>query len=364
MSLSEQLGLPSASELPLHQATFVFEATQRCNHDCLHCYNVWKGPGSYPTFELGTAETLALLGRMLDETRAGLVTLSGGEPLLREDIHEILAFLSEREVRVNLISNGSLLDEEAVERLLPYDISIFELPLLSCDREVHDAMSGSKGAFDRVTMAMACLKEAEQMVVGVFVATRLNLPSWRETAELAVAMGIDGIMFNRFNPGGRGIENLEKLQAPTEDLSEALDAAQEISETYSMPVSCSIPMPPCLFPRDRWPRLGFGFCSAGTVNAYYTLDPAGNVRPCNHSPTILGNLLNTPFHEMVRGDAMRAFFDARPAFCSGCGIEEECKGGCKAAAEVCFGSPAVEDPFLAAFKGEARKPYLGSGLSF
>ena len=338
------------------QDSFVFEATQRCNHDCLHCYNAWKNPIDYPRGELPAAETLAMLGKMLDETGATLVSLSGGEPMLREDIYEIVGFLDGRGVTVNLITNGSLLDEAAVARFGPEAISVYELPLLSGEREVHDRLSGRTGAFDDATMAIAELKAARQRVVCVFVATKLNLPTWREAAEVAVALGADGIMFNRFNPGGTGRENIDLLQATPAELADALDVAAEISEEYDLPISCSIAMPPCLFDRTRWPGLGFGFCAAGTERAYYTLDPLGNVRPCNHSGLILGNIRQRGFWELADSRAMAEFMSARPAFCAGCAMEDECLGGCKAAAEVCCGSPWASDPFLSAFEAQAVKP--------
>jgi radical SAM protein with 4Fe4S-binding SPASM domain len=337
------------------QEHFVFEVTQRCNHDCLHCYNAWKNPAPYPMGELGTTETLNMLGRMIDQTGAELVSLSGGEPLLRDDLEAIVDFLHWRERRINLICNGSLMNDAAVARLAASDrISIFELPLLSVERDIHDRLSGVQGAFDRTTLAMASLKAAGQRVVGVFVATRLNLPTWRETIELAVALGLDGLMFNRFNPGGRGRENVALLQASPEELAAALDVAQELSAEYHIGVACSIAMPPCLFDHARWPRLSFGYCAAGGQRAYYTLDPLGNVRPCNHSATILGNIRQTTFAAMTAGPAMAAFRTARPRFCDACRLAAECQGGCKAAAEVCAGSASAMDPFLAAYCGQAQ----------
>ena len=345
--------MSGAVQPALRQRTFVFELTCRCNHDCLHCYNVWKNPAPYPTGELATGETLAMLGRMLEQTGASLVTLSGGEPLLREDLFEIVDFLVGRGVTINLITNGTLLDEAAIERLTPEKISIFELPLLSVDREIHDRLSRAAGAFDAVTLAIANLKAARQRVVCVFVGTRLNLPTWKETAELAIALGADGIMFNRFNPGGEGARHIDELQATPEELRDALAVANQMSEEYEFPTSCSIAMPPCLFDHEAYPRLSFGFCSAGTDRAYYTLDPLGHVRPCNHSTTILGNLRERSFAAMARSAAMRAFMRARPAFCSGCAREAECLGGCKASAEVCRGSAWSADPFLEAFGDQA-----------
>jgi len=340
----------------MKQRSFVFEVIQACNHDCLHCYNAWKNAAPYPAGQLDTPTTLTALSKMLDQTGAALVSLSGGEPLLRPDVFQIVDYLNSRRVTVNLISNGSQFIPANLRRLLPDRISIFELPLLSADRAIHDRMSGSEDAFDRVTMAIADLKAARQRVVCVFVATNLNLPTWRETAELAVALGADGIMFNRFNPGGRGFANLSMLQATPAELQAAMDEAEMISGEYQIPISCPIAMPPCLFDTARYQRLTFGFCAAGTERAYFTLDPLGNVRPCNHSPRILGNILQQDFDELAQSETMREFMQARPPFCGGCKHEKVCLGGCKAAAEACHGCVGGMDPFLAAFAGEATKP--------
>lgn len=328
---------------------FVFEVIQQCNHACLHCYNVWKRHGNCPPDQLETAETLSVLEKMLKQTRARLVSLSGGEPLLRKDIHEIIDFIRSRGVFINLITNGSLLDEATIARLVPDKISIFELPLLCVRHDIHDRMSGKTGAFDRATEAMARLKAAGQRVVGVFVATKLNLPYLQETLELALALGIDGVMFNRFNPGGEGIKNLELLQAGPEELSRALEIADRFSEKYHFSISCSIPMPPCLFDTSRYKNLSFGFCAAGTKRGYYTLDTRGNVRPCNHSATILGNIHETGFWKMVQSKTMNDFVKAVPEICKSCQHVEECRGCCKAAGEAVTGSITDPDPFIAAW---------------
>jgi len=97
-------------------------------------------------------------------------------------------------------------------------------------------------------------------------------------------------------------------------------------------------------------------CAAGTERAYYTIDPVGNLRPCNHSPTILGNVRQRNFWDLVDSRTAREFAAARPQFCSGCRLEAACLGGCKAAAEACCGDLHSMDPFLAAFAGQAVKP--------
>lgn len=336
--------------------SFVVEVTRRCQHACPHCYNVWKGPRGYADgAELGTSELLALLDRLVAETGATAITLTGGEPLLRPDLPALVGHLAGRGLAVNLITNGTLLDEAHIAALAGH-VAIFELPLLSADRAIHDRLSGLPGAFDRVTLAMARLRAARQRVVGVFVATRLNLPTWRDTAELAFALGLDGVMFNRFNPGGAGLAHIPELQADPEELAAALDVAAELQALYEFSIAVSIPMPACLFDPARWPTLHFGTCAAGTPRAYYTIDPSGRLRPCNHSPTILGDLRTAGFWELVDGPAMRRFVAARPAFCRGCAIEDTCLGGCKAAAEVACGALDACDPFLGAFSARARRP--------
>ena len=129
-------------------------------------------------------------------------------------------------------------------------------------------------------------------------------------------------------------------------MNRALAIADAASAEFDFPISCSIPMQPCLIDHTAYPHLNFGFCAAGTERAYDTLDPLGNLRPCNHTPTILGNLLEAPFADLVAAERMAAFVKARPAFCDPCALRDTCQGGCKAAAQVCYGSLAAEEPFL------------------
>ena len=81
---------------------------------------------------------------------------------------------------------------------------------------------------------------------------------------------------------------------------------------------------------------------------------AGNDR--SRTELILGNLREEDFWQMADGRRMREFRLARPKFCCGCRLERECQGGCKAAAEACYGSVSEMDPFLADNNQEAMQP--------
>jgi radical SAM protein with 4Fe4S-binding SPASM domain len=336
--------------------SLIVELTRACDHDCLHCYNVWKNRAPYPPGqELGTAELLDLLGRVVDEDGVQHITLSGGEPLLRPDLPEIVDWLSARRLGITLITNGRRLTAATIERLGAQRVGVWELPLLAVDREIHDRLSGREGAFDRATEAMADLKLQGANVVGVFVMTRLNLAQLPQVLELAVALGLDALMLNRFNPGGRGAAQVELLQATPAELAAAFAEAERRSVALELPLAVGVPVPPCLVDPAGLSHLEFGACSAGTPHAYYTLDPSGRLRPCNHSPTILGDLRHESFAALRASALLQAFRAARPALCADCRLADSCQGGCKAAAEVCCGSTSAPDPFLAAFAHLRRR---------
>jgi len=344
------------ADRPILQS-LIFEVTQDCNHACLHCYNVWHGspPTPYPRGQLDTSRTLELLAKALDETLCSHVTLTGGEPLMRPDLPQILEFLQRRHVRVTVISNGRLLDERTAASLVQGGVGLFELPLLSHRGEVHDELSGAPGAWQAVLSAMANLRLQHAQFVAAFVATRKNIEHLGETIRLAFAFGTRGLMLNRFNPGGRGRLHLEELLPTVEQVCTALETAEAASMEFGLPISCSIPIQPCLIDIHRFPHLGFGFCAAGSQRAYYTLDPLGNLRPCNHTDLILGNLFDESFADLIALGRMSSFTCAIPAFCAGCASQVECQGGCKASAQVCYGSLTAEEPFLLANQSTAVK---------
>lgn len=335
---------------------FVVELTAHCDHSCAHCYNAWKNPGEHPCDALGTAGTLAVLDRLLDDSGCELLTLTGGEPTLRPDLPVLVSHLHRRGVKLNLISHGGHLDDATIARIGHDTITTWELPLLAGRPALHDELSGREGAFRRVTAATAALKHAGQQVVAVFVAMRPNLDELEAVVELCVALGIDGLMINRFNPGGAGASHIATLQASPTRLTAMLDEAEALGVRWGLPMACSIAMPPCLLPTERYTHLSFGFCALGTDRAYYTVDPGGRLRPCNHSPTVLGDLRTQGLREILGGEALAAYVRARPAACAGCPLEHRCQGGCKAAAEACSGSPQEPDPFLAAHMDQRRTP--------
>lgn len=330
---------------PPRVRTLVVEVTRRCDHTCAHCYNAWRRPGA-PAAE-DVPDLAPLLTHVLDQLRCHDVTLSGGEPMLRPDLPGIVALLAARGVRVTLVSHGGRLDRAAVGQLIDRGVALFEIPLLSHRPEVHDRLSGRPGAFDAAVSALTQVRIHGGQAVAVFVATGENLGDVGGAIELAFALGARGVMLNRYNAGPQEEAVVRRLMPRPEELAGALATADRLAAELAFPVSCSIPIPPCLVDPAPFPHLRFGFCAAGTADAYPTLEESGDVRPCNHSTTVLGNAWQEPMAEILSPARIEPFRRAIPAHCADCAERTRCQGGCRAAAEVCSGRTDAPEPFLA-----------------
>ena len=326
---------------------YILELTTRCTQDCRYCYNVWKLRPEVVSGEMDTEEWCGLIAKLQEETDCSLITFSGGEPLLRDDFRDILAFCHRRGLESILITNGGLLDDEMLAFCLDHGVSMFELTLLGADAQTHDALTRTPGSWERALAAMTRLHKTDATWCGVFVATHENIAQARQTLEMIVALGATAVMFNRFNPGGEGTRHLH-LMPTVEQVRDALAVVDEMAAAYDLFATASIPIMPCLLDTSPYRHIGFGFCAAGRDNAYYTIGPDGRVRPCNHTATILGDLHTQPWAEIANSPTLAEFTSVAPEICRPCPGLETCRAGCRAAAEVCFGSLEEPEPWLRA----------------
>lgn len=346
--------------------SLIHEITARCNLACPHCYNVWKDPGARPAAELPPPRLRALVELVLAQSRCRHYTFTGGEPTLRPDLEDLVRTVRRRGVTAGLITNGTRLPPARIAALVAAGVDLFELPLHGGTAAVHDAALGHPGAFAAVTRAAAEIRCAGGRIAFVFVGTRATIGHWRAALDLGIALGARSFLLNRYNAGGSAHARPQDLLPGLDELRAALAVAEDYAARYGLAIGVSIAIPPCLIDPRAYPHLGFGFCAAGTPRAYYTIDPVGNLRPCNHSPTLLGNLWEQPLDRLIRSPAMTAFRAARPDFCNPCPLAARCQGGCKAAAEACCGSLSACEPFLAANRdaalaGRERLASAGAG---
>lgn len=341
---TEAAGLPK---------TFVLELTRHCNHRCGHCYGFWDStsetPGMQPNggSQMTAAELDELVARLQDETPLESIALSGGEPTLRADLPEIVQSLQRRGISPVLITNGTRLSREAIDRLT--GVAAFELTLFSFRPEVHDALAGRRGAWEAAISAMANLKRAGRQWVAVFVATRRNCEDLEDTAKLAIALGAYGMMYNRMNFGSKNLDRVADLAPPPEMIQANLKTLDALAQRYGLAIAASVVIEPCVVDVSPYSNVHFGWCPLAGEDAYFTVSPAGDVRICNHSPVTLGNIRKGGFGQIFRHHPhVEAFRETWPEECAGCEprLKNMCRGGCKAAAEQCYGTLARIDPFV------------------
>jgi radical SAM protein with 4Fe4S-binding SPASM domain len=325
----------------------LFEVESRCNLDCSYCYNCWKAVPEYPRGRLSTRKTIKMVKKMVAEAGADQVALTGGEPLLRDDLPDIAAALTLQGTQVSVLTNGCLMTADWAEDLLRTGVKLFQLTLLSMREEIHDSHCG-KGAFKGIMRALDLLRGAGAKVAITVVVTRLTIDELPELMAFIRSIGQRNFLLNRYNPGGRKVldGSFHELMMNREETARMLRHAEEGAKRLGMVPVVAVPIPPCVIDRSGYPSLRFAGCSAATDNAYYTLDPLGNVRMCNHSPVILGNIFKTHFLEIANGPASTEWLTVKPDFCKPCPGWDACKAGCRATVQQAGEPLTCLDPYV------------------
>ncbi len=341
-------------EVSHHIPRLDFELTTGCDHRCGHCYNVWnpssaadaRGEAAYPRGTLDTEAMWAMMTKALDESGADQVTITGGEPLLRRDAVSLIERLCTRVKSVQLITNGSHVTPKVAARFAAAGLRTVQLTLLSADRDTHDRLKGAV-CFDDTVRAALDLREAGVPVQCCFVATRENAGALAGVMELCLVLGIRGLSYNRMSSTGWAVDEIERLMPEVEQVEADLETAQRLGPRYQIHVSTAMPIPPCLIRMGRYPHVKFGFCSVGSHSPNIVIDPLGNVRSCNLSNTVLGNIREQSWAELHTHPYLQSFPRTVPATCRGCAYERTCQGGCKESGAATGGGLEALDPFVA-----------------
>lgn len=330
--------------------TFILELTQRCNNKCLYCYNPWQAPKhNYPVGELSTDEIKKIIVKLHDENPVKSIGLSGGEPFLRPDLGEIVSYIRERDIYPVIITNGTLLTEENVRATS--DAASYEITLLSYKRNIHNYLT-QREIFDSVIKGIANVAQNDGNFIAAFVATKLNSADLFRTMELAISLGAIGIMYNRINLSANNIRYAEQLLPTISMIKNNLEELEKINNMYKIQVASSVPIPPCLVDITKYKKIRFSWCPRGNEESYYTVDSSGNLKICNHSSVILGDLKTKKFSELIKHPYVSKFKKTVPIECINCDNElrNMCLGGCRAASEVCYGSLESVDPIVKLIK--------------
>jgi radical SAM protein with 4Fe4S-binding SPASM domain len=343
------------------------ELTPACDHKCGHCYNVWTAVDGDPQAgyetrgQLPTPAFMALIEKAVEQSGARHITITGGEPLLRRDALEIIAFCGELVDTLTVITNGSHVTPEVAATLRRAGVSQVQLTLLSHVRARHDRLKGAE-CFDDTVRAAVDLRAAGVPVQACFVAMRENATDFADVLELCLALGIGGVSYNRMSPTGGAIHHIARLMPTVEQIRDNLDTAERLGPGFGIHVSTAMPIPPCLIPNEHYRWVRFGYCSTGTDSPNIVLDAAGNVRSCNLAGGVMGNLQRQDWAEVYRVPYQREFKRNLPAMCQGCRHAPTCQGGCKESAFATFGDHTHPEPLLWLAQDEARRDALAGAV--
>ncbi|MGH7717921.1 MAG: radical SAM protein, partial [Gemmatimonadaceae bacterium] len=169
--------------------------TRRCNLECAHCY-IAAGPDETADGELTTSECLRIAAEILEINPAPMFILSGGEPLLRDDLHTIAAFATGRGATVVVGTNGTMLSDERIARLKDAGVSGVAVSVDSLDARRHDNFRHGGGALEATTAAIERLRAHEVDFIIQTTAHRGNRDEIGRLADWAAAQG--AVSFNLY----------------------------------------------------------------------------------------------------------------------------------------------------------------------
>ena len=328
-----------------HIDNIVFELTGACNQCCRFCYNYWRD-GSTPIAPPDPSRARKTLKKLLSQASVGHLSFSGGEPLLLSNVHDLVLHARFKGCKVNVLTNGTLLTADALDNYLSLGVSAIQIPLLSADASVHDYLTNVPGSWEK---ALDALRRTGQAGIGaaVLVITKVNASGVAETLGLIRDCGIRTVMVNRFNIGGNGIRNARELVPDRKTLQDAFAAVEAFAEANpEMNFVSGVCTPLCYLDTAPYPHIRFTKCSTDLTGRPVTVNYEGDVRFCNHSPRVLGNIFSRPIGEILTDPEINAFYAGVPDECGKCALLLRCGGGCRAASEQVRGTFSAPDPIL------------------
>ena len=295
--------------------------TYRCNLNCKFCYVGDKNYG-----ELNTSDTKKLLFKIYNEAHVPSVSFTGGEPLLRHDICELVAYSSHIGLWTNLITNGTLLNAAIVKELKKAGLSSAQVSIEGPEPTIHDNITGVQGSFDATVAGIKLLRDADIPVHTNTTVSRDNLNHLEGILLLAKKIGLKRLSMNLLIPCGSALDK-KALWVSYSEIGEYILQLKHGAEKEDMKFLWYSPVPMCEFNPISY---GFGNKSCAAITGLLSIDPLGNIIPCSSWRMPVGSLLKKSFNAIWRSSMLSYFknIEYAPDKCHECLHFDICKGGC------------------------------------
>ena len=354
-----------------------WEVTRRCNLACVHC-RASSERGPYPG-ELTTEEGFRLLDDIAAFSRP-VIILTGGEPLLREDVYDLAAYGTKKGLRMVLATNGTLVTEDAARRMIGAGIQRVSISLDGADAASHDSFRCVPGAFAGAMAGIEAMKRAGLEFQINTTITRANRASIAQILDLAVRIGAAAHHIFLLVPTGRGREMADQAIS-AQEYEETLKwfAEQEHRAPIQLKATCA----PHYFRVVRQQKKTAGDVGAGPAgtarggaagsapqghplhavtrgclggSAFCFISHTGQVQPCGYLEVDCGQIRERGFEAVWKDSAV--FRDLRDlnrygGKCGRCEFIRVC-GGCRARAYEATGDYLAEEPLCIYEPGGGR----------
>jgi radical SAM protein with 4Fe4S-binding SPASM domain len=309
-----------------------WEVTAACNLSCDYCRA--SATAKPDEGELSTAEALAFLDQVA--SFKPMLILSGGEPLLRDDLFLLAEHAVSLGIRVSLASNGILLTPEIVDRMVCAGISRVSVSLDGATPEVHDARRG-QGSFAAALAGLKTLEGRVDFQINMTV-TKRNSGELQDLLSLAERLGAVAVHFFFMVPTGRGLEG--EMISP-EEQERLLAFISRQRGDLEIQVTCAPQY--ARIAEEVSGRRRSGGCLA--AKSFVFVSRKGEVYPCGYLPLRAGSLRERSFREIWEESPLLLSLRDRQlkGRCGICSYSRIC-GGCRARAYAVTGDLLDPDP--------------------
>ena len=314
------------SELPILSEVAI---TYRCNLKCTFCYagcNCTTNPVGDDR-EMSVAEIQEVLRRIYEQAKVPSVSFTGGEATLRPELPELVAYAHDLGMRVNLITNGTMMTEKLAGALARAGLDSAQVSLEGVTAEVHERVTMIPRSYERSLAAVENLADAGVLVHTNTTINKDNLEECHEMpAFVKQRLGRDKFSMNLVIPTGSAALN-ERLVVRYIELGPHLERIVSESRRQDVEFMWYSPTPMCMF-NPILHGLGNKGCSA--CDGLISVGANGDVIPCASYDEGVGNLLDKSALEIWKGQRATKFRDkflAHPE-CRSCDNFHICNGAC------------------------------------
>jgi len=309
--------------------------TYRCNLSCRFCYagctcrsstSVDEGAGvcsKWPS-EMTLEEIRRVLQVIRHDAQVPSVSLTGGEPALRTDLPDIVQAAKEIGLRVNLITNGTLISDALADELKAAGLASAQVSLEGGTAQVHDELTGHPGSFKRTLDGIERLRAAGFHVHTNTTINRINKESLEELVDLIGSLALPRFSMNMIMPCGSADSRTTISYTET---AEIVRRVRRKARQAGIEFLWYSPTPYCILNPIA---IGLGSKACAACDGLLSIAPNGDVLPCSSLPEPVGNLLTQEFEGVWNSPKALYYRERRYAsdVCRSCDAFEICAGAC------------------------------------